>query len=131
MEEYCPFCNPVAEAIVADNELCYARHDRYPVNPGHLLVIPFRHVSDYFELTPAEGAAILDLISICRSLIEEQYSPDGYNIGVNVGEAAGQTIPHVHFHVIPRYAGDVKYARGGIRAVIPDKRHYPADMPEE
>jgi diadenosine tetraphosphate (Ap4A) HIT family hydrolase len=131
MEEHCPFCNPLADTILADNELCYARRDLYPVNPGHFLVIPFRHVGDYFDLTPAERAAILELIATWRLAVEEQYDPDGYNIGVNIGEAAGQTIPHVHFHVIPRYTGDVKYARGGIRAVIPDKRHYPVDMPEE
>lgn len=127
----CPFCNPREEEIVVQNALCYARYDLYPVNPGHLLVIPFRHVEDYFSLASEERVSVIDLFGMCRRIVEETNKPDGYNIGVNVGEAAGQSVPHVHFHFIPRYIGDVQYARGGIRAVIPGKRMYPVDMPEE
>ena len=120
----CPFCNPVAEDIVARNDLCYALWDRYPVSRGHLLVIPFRHTPDFFSMTGAERQAAMDLVRGCRTLIEENFRPAGYNIGFNVGEAAGQTVMHCHCHVIPRYAGDVPDAKGGIRGVVPGRRGY-------
>ena len=120
----CPFCNPVADEIVARNELCYARWDRYPVNRGHLLVIPFRHTTDFFSMTPKEKAAVISLVDECKRVIEKKFSPDGFNIGFNVGEAAGQTVMHCHCHVIPRYAGDVPDPRGGVRGVVPGKQGY-------
>jgi diadenosine tetraphosphate (Ap4A) HIT family hydrolase len=120
----CPFCNPVADEIVAKNDFCYARWDRYPVSKGHLLVIPFRHVADYFSLTVEENQALLALLYVCKEVIEENFKPAGYNIGFNVGEAAGQTVMHCHCHVIPRYVGDVRDARGGVRGVVPRKREY-------
>ena len=119
----CPFCNPIAEDIVARNDLCYALWDRFPVSRGHLLVIPFRHVPDYFSLTAGEKQAVLALVDVGRSLIEENFPPAGYNIGINVGEAAGQTVMHCHCHVIPRYAGDVRDPRGGVRRVVPHKQN--------
>ena len=118
----CPFCNPLAEDIVARNDLCYALWDRFPVSRGHLLVIPFRHVPDYFSLTVGEKQAVLALLDVGKEIIEENFHPSGYNIGINVGEAAGQTVMHCHCHVIPRYAGDVPDARGGIQGVVPRKR---------
>jgi diadenosine tetraphosphate (Ap4A) HIT family hydrolase len=121
----CPFCSPAARDIEAQNDLAYARFDIHPVNPGHMLIIPFRHVPSYFDLSPGERAAIQSLIDRCREIAEEQHSPDGYNIGVNVGEVAGQSVNHTHMHFIPRYRGDVEVARGGIRAVIPERRDYP------
>jgi diadenosine tetraphosphate (Ap4A) HIT family hydrolase len=120
----CPFCNPIDEEVVAKNELCYARWDRYPVSKGHLLVIPCRHATDYFSLTVEEKQAVLALVDVCRDAIELKFSPEGYNIGFNVGAVAGQTVMHCHCHVIPRYAGDVPDARGGIRGVVPGKRGY-------
>ncbi len=120
----CPFCNPSVDEIVARNELCYARWDRYPVSKGHLLVIPFRHTPDFFSMTPEERVALISLIDTCNELIEAEFSPAGYNIGFNVGTAAGQTVMHCHCHVIPRYVGDVPDARGGIRGVVPGKRGY-------
>ena len=120
----CPFCNPVANEIVAKNDLCYARRDRYPVSKGHLLVIPFRHIPDFFSMTFEEKQAVLALIDSCKDVIEMEFSPAGYNIGFNVGEAAGQTVMHCHCHVIPRYIGDVRNARGGVRGVVPQKRDY-------
>ncbi len=101
----CPFCNPAPEDIVTQNNLCYARYDIHPVSPGHLLIIPFRHVADYFETTYEERMALTRLIDDCREISEREHHPDGYNIGVNVGEAAGQNIMHVHIHFIPRYRG--------------------------
>ena len=121
----CPFCSPAAGDIEAQNDLAYARFDVYPANPGHMLIIPFRHVASYFDLSFEERAAIRDLVDRCREIADERYSPDGYNIGVNVGEVAGQSVMHTHIHFIPRYRGDVKHALGGIRAVIPEKRDYP------
>ena len=120
----CPFCNPVADDIVAKNDLCYARWDGYPVSKGHLLVIPFRHMADYFSLTVEEKQSVLALVDECKKVIEENLSPAGYNIGFNVGTAAGQTVMHCHCHVIPRYVGDVRDARGGVRGVVPGKRGY-------
>ncbi|QSZ67035.1 HIT family protein [Methanofollis aquaemaris] len=120
----CPFCNPAPGEIVLGNDLAYARADRYPVSPGHILVIPRRHVPTFFEATDAEKMAVLELVSRCRDQIEETYHPDGYNIGVNVGAAAGQTVMHLHVHLIPRYAGDDPDPRGGVRGVIPEKKGY-------
>jgi len=120
----CPFCNPVADDIVAKNDLCYARWDRYPVSKGHLLVIPFRHTPDFFSMTAEERQAVLALIENCKEVIEEDFKPAGYNIGFNVGMAAGQTVMHCHCHVIPRYVGDVREPRGGVRGVVPGKRGY-------
>lgn len=98
--------------------------DHFPVNRGHALVIPFRHTPDFFSLTQEERAAVCDLVVVCRGLIEENFSPDGYNVGFNVGEAGGQTIFHCHCHVIPRYAGDVPEPKGGVRGVVPERRGY-------
>lgn len=120
----CPFCYPSADEIVAKNDLCYARWDRYPVSKGHLLVIPFRHIPDFFSMTPEERGAVLALVTNCKEDIEENFTPAGYNIGFNVGVAAGQTVMHCHCHVIPRYVGDVKEPRGGVRGVVPGKRGY-------
>jgi len=120
----CPFCSPPADVIVAKNALCYARKDRYPVAKGHLLVIPFRHVPDFFNLTNEEKYAIMTLVDECKLVIEENSNPAGYNIGFNVGTAAGQTVMHCHCHVIPRYRGDTDNPRGGVRGVIPHKREY-------
>ena len=118
----CPFCSP--DQIIAENDLTYAIYDRYPVNPGHLLIIVKRHVAGFFETSAAERLAIDKLIVECKNLLDTKYSPDGYNIGINCGSAAGQTIFHVHVHLIPRYFGDLEDPSGGVRGVIPEKRRY-------
>ena len=92
--------------------------------PGHLLLIPFRHIPTLFEATDEEQAALLALVREAKDLLDDRFRPDGYNIGVNVGTAAGQTVMHLHVHVIPRYAGDMEDPRGGVRGVIPEKRGY-------
>jgi len=120
----CPFCNPLPDEIVLQNTLCYARYDRYPASPGHLLLIPFRHVAGLFDATDAELTALLALAREAKTLLDERLHPDGYNVGANVGTAAGQTVMHLHVHVIPRYAGDVADPRGGVRGAIPEKRIY-------
>lgn len=121
----CPFCNSPDGEILLQNEYCYARKDAYPVSPGHLLIIPFRHVPDAFNLSREERIAIGDLLDRCRELVERKLSPDGYNIGVNIGEAAGQSVMHVHIHFIPRFSGDTPYPGGGVRHAIPGRGEYP------
>ncbi len=118
----CPFCRQ--EGILFRNELAHVRRDKYPVNPGHLLVIPDRHVADFFDTTQAEKAALLDLVEEAKHYLAEEFSPDGYNLGVNIGEAAGQTVMHVHLHLIPRFRNDSANPRGGVRGVIPERQSY-------
>jgi diadenosine tetraphosphate (Ap4A) HIT family hydrolase len=117
----CPFCLPSEERIIAKNALCYAIGDKYPVSRGHLLIIPFRHMPDYFSLTPDEKQAIAELTEECRVILDEKYSPAGYNLGYNIGTAAGQTVMHCHCHLIPRYRGDTDNPRGGVRRVVKGK----------
>lgn len=118
----CPFC--LINEYVLENDLAFAIFDKFPVSKGHLLIIPKRHVADFFDLTTEEKKAIDDLLGKGKSLLDSDYLPDGYNVGINCGEAAGQTIFHVHVHLIPRYAGDLDNPRGGVRGVIPEKRIY-------
>ena len=98
--------------------------DGYPVSPGHSLIIPKRHVGSFFDATPPERAALLALLDKAKELVEETHKPDGYNIGINDGAAAGQTVPHLHIHLIPRYEGDQDDPRGGVRWVMPAKADY-------
>ena len=100
------------------------RFDDFPVNPGHFEVIPKRHVPTIFDTTNEEKLAIFDLINEAKKLIDKKYKPDGYNIGINNGESAGQTVMHLHVHLIPRFKGDVENPRGGIRGIIPEKQNY-------
>ena len=120
----CIFCQVPKDEIVAESDLCLAFYDRYPVSPGHMLIIPKRHVASYFELTEDEVNAMQTMLLEMKDVVQALYKPDGFNIGVNVGEAAGQSIFHVHMHLIPRYTGDVEYPRGGVRGVIPEKQNY-------
>jgi len=113
----CRFCTP--RAVTRRNELAYATRDSYPASPGHALVIPFRHCASFFDLTPNEINACMELLTAERLAVEKEFSPDGYNVGVNVNAAAGQSIFHVHIHLIPRYTGDSPHPKGGVRQVIP------------
>lgn len=119
----CLFCKD-PRGVSLQHELAFSARDSYPASPGHTLVIPRRHVASFFDLTPEEVAACMDLIREEKKRIDEELDPDGYNIGVNVGSAAGQSIFHVHIHLIPRYKGDVENPQGGVRHVIPGKGHY-------
>lgn len=120
----CPFCTPSQTDAVLETAHAYARYDAHPVTPGHMLVLPKRHVSSLFALEPQEHREVWELVQQCRDLLDAEHHPDGYNIGVNVGSAAGQTIFHCHVHVIPRYIGDIEDPRGGVRGVIPEKQKY-------
>jgi diadenosine tetraphosphate (Ap4A) HIT family hydrolase len=117
----CPFCSPFGDDIITKNTFCYARWDRFPVSKAHLLIIPFRHTSDYFTLTNEEKLAMENLIEECKTIVEDNFNPDGYNIGYNIGKAAGQTVMHCHCHFIPRYKGDTDNPRGGVRRVVAGK----------
>lgn len=119
----CLFCTD-AKGVSLQNELAYSARDTYAVSPGHSVVVPKRHVPEFFDLTPEEVAACMDLINKEKKLIDEEFKPDGYNIGVNIGPAAGQSIFHTHIHIIPRYKGDVENPQGGVRHVLPKKAHY-------
>lgn len=125
MEE-CLFCNwkEDKEKNVLENELAFARFDEFAVSKGHMLFMTKRHVKDFFETTEEEKKAIFELVDKAKKMIDEKYSPSGYNIGMNCGESAGQSVMHIHVHLIPRYDGDVENPRGGVRGVIPKKQNY-------
>lgn len=118
----CAFCGKVER--IKETALSFAIYDIYPVNRGHVLIIPKRHVSSYFDLTKEEKEDLHSLMEEMKEHLDREFKPDAYNIGVNVGEDAGQTIMHVHMHLIPRYHGDIEVPRGGVRGVIPEKRIY-------
>lgn len=118
----CIFCD--IKEYVLENELAFAIFDKFPVTKGHMLFIPKRHVANFFDLTKEEREAIFDLVDEGKKLLDEKYSPDAYNVGVNVGEYSGQSVMHVHIHLMPRYIGDTKYPKGGVRGVIPEKMSY-------
>ena len=119
--ENCELCS--VKDVVAQNALAYVRRDNNSLSRGHVLVIPKRHVASFFEMTAEEQTAVLSLLNQAQRLVQEQHAPDGYNIGVNVGKAGGQSRMHVHVHLIPRYTGDVPDPQGGIRCVLAGKAH--------
>lgn len=125
LNDPCVFCNPKEEEILAENDYAQIIKDNSPVSDGHCLIVPKRHLKTYFEMTSDENIAIFELMKTAKLLIEKQgYKPDGYNIGSNNGIAAGQSVLHLHIHVIPRYNGDVEQPKGGIRQVLPRKAIY-------
>lgn len=114
----CPFCSPAKNDIVCSNALWYARWDAFPATRGHLLVIPFRHCTGYFDTTAEEQAALPEMLLACRKILDDEYSPAGYNIVINIGEAADQRVMHCHVHIIPRYSNPADNPPGGIREII-------------
>jgi diadenosine tetraphosphate (Ap4A) HIT family hydrolase len=120
----CIFCNIQKERIVLENDLGYAIYDGFPVNPGHLLIIPKRHFSNFFESTDTERISLFNLVDDAKKILDQKFHPNGYNVGINIGEAAGQSVMHLHIHLIPRYFGDVEKPKGGVRGVIPSKQRY-------
>ena len=112
------------EQILIDGPIAVAARDSYPVSKGHTLIIPRRHVASFFETTEEERHAMLKLLDEVKALLDSEHKPDGYNIGINNGPAAGQTVMHLHMHLIPRYAGDRPDPRGGVRWVLPEKAAY-------
>ena len=125
----CLFCNTEKSGIDHENNLAYASYDTYPVSDYHCLIIPKRHVKDYFELTNEELIACNDLVKIVKEeIINKDSSVKAFNIGVNVGKISGQSIMHCHIHLIPRREGDVENPQGGVRSVIPKKQHYKSKL---
>ena len=122
MSSDCIFCRKVD--LIHEGKLTYISQDKYPASPGHLLVVPNRHVPNYFDCTKQEIEELWEMVHQAKELVEKNYHPDSYNIGINVSEAAGQSVPHTHIHLIPRYKGDVADPRGGVRSVIPKNRTY-------
>lgn len=120
----CPFCNILEHEIIAESEYSFAKLDGYPVSKGHTLLISKRHVASYFDLTEAEQMDLLKLLNLVKSNADKQFLTNHYNVGINCGELSGQTIGHVHIHLIPRIQGDVDDPRGGVRWVIPNKAKY-------
>jgi diadenosine tetraphosphate (Ap4A) HIT family hydrolase len=123
-ESPCPFCALPVSRMLARNHFAITLRDAYPVTPGHTLVIPVRHVSSFFDATRAEREAMLALLDLAKQQLQAEFNPAGYNIGINDGAAAGQTVAHLHLHLIPRYPGDRTDPRGGVRWVMPDKADY-------
>ncbi|MGA1318353.1 MAG: HIT family protein [Rubrivivax sp.] len=121
---HCPFCCLPDDRVLAQDAHGKVIRDAYPVSPGHTLVIPHRHVGSFFDLSAEERVCLLTLLDEARRSVEAEHRPDGYNIGINDGPTAGQTVPHLHIHLIPRYDGDRTDPRGGVRWIFPDKADY-------
>ena len=121
----CLFCDSKKSGIAHENDLAYASYDSYPVSDHHCLIIPKRHIKDYFDMTNDELIACNDLIKIVKNeILTRDVNVKGFNIGTNAGKIAGQSIMHCHIHLIPRREGDVDNPQGGVRSVIPNKQHY-------
>lgn len=120
----CPFCTLPSDRVRWSDDLCLVIRDAFPVSPGHSLVISRRHIGSFFELTAEERVSVLAALDVAKQELDAEFAPAAYNIGINDGPAAGQTVPHLHVHLIPRYEGDMEDPRGGVRWVIPDKARY-------
>jgi diadenosine tetraphosphate (Ap4A) HIT family hydrolase len=120
----CAFCGLAKTRIVLDSSTGFVIRDAFPVSPGHSLIIPKRHVGSLFELEVNEQLELLMLLSDAKSALDVELQPKGYNVGINDGPAAGQTVPHLHIHLIPRFTGDLPDPRGGVRWIFPDKARY-------
>jgi len=120
----CAFCTLPVVRVIEENATAMVIRDGYPVSPGHTLLIPKRHTGSFFDLSEQERSDLLSLLDYAKRALDEELHPQGYNIGINDGAAAGQTVPHVHLHLIPRFEGDLPDPRGGVRWVIPDKAKY-------
>lgn len=118
MKESCLFCY-IDRPAEFENELAYAVLDNFPVSKGHMLIIPRRHFASLFDAREDEFLALFNLLKQCKVFLDKKYAPDGYNTGINDGESAGQSVFHLHIHLIPRYRGDVLHPKGGIRNIIP------------
>ena len=120
----CPFCSLLQSRVIDSSPLGLVIRDAFPISPGHTLIIPKRHVGSFFDLEADERAELLALLCQAKVVADKEFSPQGYNIGINDGAAAGQTVPHLHLHLIPRFEGDLPDPRGGVRWVIPEKAKY-------
>ena len=128
MPKDCPFCeiinNDSMHRVIDKNNLACVVRDGFPISEGHTLIIPKRHIASFFEVTTEEREALFELLDAAKIVLDKELKPDAYNIGINDGAAAGQTVAHLHIHLIPRYQGDIDDPRGGIRWIMPDKAKY-------
>jgi diadenosine tetraphosphate (Ap4A) HIT family hydrolase len=120
----CPFCNLDRSKLIVESEVAFALLDAFPVTEGHTLIVPRRHVTSIFQLSPQDLAALWAMVGEVRQRLQQNLAFDGVNVGVNDGSAAGQTVEHAHIHLIPRINGDVQDPRGGVRNIIPSKARY-------
>ena len=120
----CLFCSIDENRIILENETVVAIRDAFPVSFGHTLIIPKRYIAFFFETSKEEREAIVEALEQCKLILDKEFNPDGYNIGINDGVMAGQTVMHLHIHLIPRYKGDSSDPRGGIRWIFPGKARY-------
>ena len=123
-DKSCPFCTLPQIRIIDTTSYGLVVRDAFPISPGHTLIIPKRHVGSFFDLSSEEREDLMSLLATAKANVEAECKPDGYNIGINDGPTAGQTVPHLHIHLIPRYKGDMPDPRGGVRWIIPDKADY-------
>ena len=127
MNSRCPFCEITKhdeKRTIKENDLAFVVRDGFPISEGHALIIPKRHVASFFEITNEERQALMELLEQAQKMLDQEFKPDAYNIGINDGVEAGQTVPHLHIHLIPRYDGDVEDPRGGVRWIMPGKADY-------
>jgi diadenosine tetraphosphate (Ap4A) HIT family hydrolase len=120
----CPFCTLSSNRIINSNEFAVVIRDGFPITDGHTLIIPKRHVGSWFDTSADERTALFALLDQAKNILDHKYKPDSFNIGINDGADAGQTVPHLHIHLIPRYKGDQEDPRGGVRWIIPKKARY-------
>jgi diadenosine tetraphosphate (Ap4A) HIT family hydrolase len=123
----CFFCSLDPARIIDSNDLGMVLRDDFPISPGHTLVVPKRHVRSFFDLGSEERQALMELLEAAKLVLDAEYRPAAYNIGINDGPLAGQSVPHVHIHLIPRYQGDREDPRGGVRWILPEKADYWSD----
>jgi diadenosine tetraphosphate (Ap4A) HIT family hydrolase len=120
----CPFCTLPEGRVLYSNDRGKVTRDAFPISPGHTLVIPHRHVRSLFDLSAEEWSALFELLCAAKADVDKEFAPAAYNVGVNDGSMAGQTVPHLHIHLIPRYEGDVPDPRGGVRWLFPERAKY-------
>ena len=128
MDACCPFCQistgNTDKPIQFENQMGFVIRDGYPITKGHTLIIPKQHIGSFFDITPAQRQDLFDLVDKAKAQLDQEFKPTSYNIGINDGEAAGQTIAHLHIHLIPRYNEPEKDPRGGVRWLVPEKADY-------
>ncbi len=123
-DTHCPFCSIPSDRIVGRQGTAFAIRDAFPVSPGHTLIIPRRHIASLFGVPGSDLLDMLQLLAQMKTALDREFAPAGFNVGVNDGVAAGQTVPHLHIHLIPRYTGDQPDPRGGVRWIFPEKADY-------
>ena len=124
MKEHCPFCDFDINRIIYQDDFCMYFRDGFPVSCGHTLIVPKQHVASLFDISEMERNILFSVLDKAKCEIDKEFNPDSYNIGINDGPTAGQTVPHLHIHLIPRYEGDCNDPRGGVRWILPEKANY-------